>query len=736
MYEENRDIAIVNATPEPFDRMRKLTDSTFFADSVNYQDDLDLMMLVHTDADERDPCLSADGEYLYYSSDHTGIFNIYRMSLTTWKVEQVTNVLGGAFAPSIHQNGRTLLYTGFHAADYSIYEVGVAGAEEASLTYRPRSFRERHTDPLIFAAEPKDGQYREEKYAPRFTLWHLGPYLSFQPAFVTDTVGFSHLRTGINMLAGELGGAITMGGDLYLGKDFRNRAGPSWGAAGFLGLAMPSIAGENVTLKPTAFLFGAREVIREEEQFKPEYTGDLAQTPPNEESYLVPGDPFVALNAPDTLIGMYLDFLGGTHRQERVVNQYGIAGSLAFDEHNALSVHYSRIDDYAGAEVFRQQARLQARVYTLQAGDFDNAVDLTDTVLQDPTDYLYDVIQYFSDTGGVQDVAAVRDRFNVYNDHSFGIHYRFLNIRPAFWVPSRLDLVGVSAEFIRSGLTVGSVSEGTDTILGIDTEHEVFASVGTGGRQVAHLIPVVQTYDLVRAELSLVERTPLPGNTFLSSGPRGVRARHFFTGSAFFGSLNRRLPKGTDVYPLQYRTSDFLKAYPYSFDPFDPVEKQDYFTAYNVITGETDTLTYTDSVDASNEDILWGNGIMYYGVEYNLEIFRGLTFRPFGVLLKGVYLSPFFELAAVWNRNWRDFELSDLVPFTSRGGSLRRRDSFLRDAGLRVDLPLVILDTWEGLLSFTWAHRLDLDKEVVSIKRNGDKVHLDRDRFSFVVHLW
>ncbi|GAG39425.1 unnamed protein product, partial [marine sediment metagenome] len=48
MYEENRDIAIVNADTEPFNRFRKVADSTFFADSLNYQEDLGLTILIST----------------------------------------------------------------------------------------------------------------------------------------------------------------------------------------------------------------------------------------------------------------------------------------------------------------------------------------------------------------------------------------------------------------------------------------------------------------------------------------------------------------------------------------------------------------------------------------------------------------------------------------------------------------------------------------------------------------
>jgi Tol biopolymer transport system component len=74
-----------------------------------------------TPADERDPRFSPDGKTLYFSSDRTGIFNIYRFTLSTGKLEQVTNVSGGAFAPDISHDGKKLVYANYDANGYGIY---------------------------------------------------------------------------------------------------------------------------------------------------------------------------------------------------------------------------------------------------------------------------------------------------------------------------------------------------------------------------------------------------------------------------------------------------------------------------------------------------------------------------------------------------------------------------------------------------------------------------------------
>jgi WD40 repeat protein len=72
-------------------------------------------------SDNRDPAFSPDGKALYFSSDRTGIFNLYRYGFETRRLERITNVAGGAFAPSVSPDGKRLAYAGYDSAGYGIY---------------------------------------------------------------------------------------------------------------------------------------------------------------------------------------------------------------------------------------------------------------------------------------------------------------------------------------------------------------------------------------------------------------------------------------------------------------------------------------------------------------------------------------------------------------------------------------------------------------------------------------
>ena len=78
----------------------------------------DVRMTV-SDGDSRNPVFSRDGTLLYYSSDRTGIYNIYSFSLVNGEKKQVTNVLGGAFLPSVDKDGN-LVYAAYASSGYKI----------------------------------------------------------------------------------------------------------------------------------------------------------------------------------------------------------------------------------------------------------------------------------------------------------------------------------------------------------------------------------------------------------------------------------------------------------------------------------------------------------------------------------------------------------------------------------------------------------------------------------------
>jgi Tol biopolymer transport system component len=76
-----------------------------------------------TGNDERDARWSADGKRIMFSSERSGIFNIYEMDLADGWIRQLSNVVGGAFMPHRSPHGGTLVYSGYSAEGYSIYKL-------------------------------------------------------------------------------------------------------------------------------------------------------------------------------------------------------------------------------------------------------------------------------------------------------------------------------------------------------------------------------------------------------------------------------------------------------------------------------------------------------------------------------------------------------------------------------------------------------------------------------------
>ncbi|TDI76809.1 MAG: hypothetical protein E2O84_01955, partial [Bacteroidetes bacterium] len=107
--------------------------------------------LVVSDSDERSPAFDAAGKFLYFSSDRTGIYNLYRVELAeggndasgsrSWK--QLTNELGGAFMPSPGPDGSivysTYLSTGYKIAELNIDAVETVGEAGEDGSYTPPS---------------------------------------------------------------------------------------------------------------------------------------------------------------------------------------------------------------------------------------------------------------------------------------------------------------------------------------------------------------------------------------------------------------------------------------------------------------------------------------------------------------------------------------------------------------------------------------------------------------------
>ncbi len=67
------------------------------------------------------PEWSPDGRYLLFSSDRSGVHNIYAWDAETGALRQVTNVLGGAFEPALSHDGSQLAYVGYSSTGFDLW---------------------------------------------------------------------------------------------------------------------------------------------------------------------------------------------------------------------------------------------------------------------------------------------------------------------------------------------------------------------------------------------------------------------------------------------------------------------------------------------------------------------------------------------------------------------------------------------------------------------------------------
>jgi hypothetical protein len=76
--------------------------------------------IAHDRAVDGGPSFSADGRYVFFHSDRTGIMNVYAWERATGRLFQVTNVLGGAYQPEPSPDGRWLAYSHFTHIGFDI----------------------------------------------------------------------------------------------------------------------------------------------------------------------------------------------------------------------------------------------------------------------------------------------------------------------------------------------------------------------------------------------------------------------------------------------------------------------------------------------------------------------------------------------------------------------------------------------------------------------------------------
>lgn len=142
-----------------------------------------LTALTQDENTDSDPVFSPDGRYLIYSSDPNRIYNLYAIRLEDGAIFQVTNLLGGAFMPTISYSKANIIFTGYDGSGYNLYQ----------MPYAPSSWKgvqiPREARPAFAPAEPARGQ-------PYDPLRYLKPF------YWTPALGLSADALGLSTYGG------------------------------------------------------------------------------------------------------------------------------------------------------------------------------------------------------------------------------------------------------------------------------------------------------------------------------------------------------------------------------------------------------------------------------------------------------------------------------------------------------------------------------------------------------
>lgn len=130
------------------------------------------------------PSWAPDGKTLFFSSDRTGIHNIYAHDLETGKQWLVTNVRTGAFMPEVSPDGRTLLYVGYTSDGFDLFSMDL---DRSSWTPAPTYQDDRPTP------HPKapHRSWPKRPYTPWTTLRPFAYNLQYGPGTFGQTLTVS-----------------------------------------------------------------------------------------------------------------------------------------------------------------------------------------------------------------------------------------------------------------------------------------------------------------------------------------------------------------------------------------------------------------------------------------------------------------------------------------------------------------------------------------------------------------
>lgn len=146
---------------------------------------LKTVRITHDRALDTGPSWSPDGGMLFFSSDRTGIANIYAFNIHTGELHQVTNVISGAYQPVVSPDGKSLVYVGYTSFGFDLFRL--------DLNYQ--QFRDAHAY-VDTRPPPSDASHTlttlSRPYSPLGTILPRAYTLDLEPD------GFGGQQIGIN----------------------------------------------------------------------------------------------------------------------------------------------------------------------------------------------------------------------------------------------------------------------------------------------------------------------------------------------------------------------------------------------------------------------------------------------------------------------------------------------------------------------------------------------------------
>ncbi|MBN1782141.1 PD40 domain-containing protein [bacterium] len=252
--EADRDIAMVPADMPSYTKKAEAPDSAAFLDPSAVQ------ILVHSAADERDPVWMPDGSAIVFASDWDGIFNIYSYDMATARISRHTSVIGGAFRPSLSSDGKTLVYSGYHAANYNIY----AMPWKTGGTAVP--YETVHRDYVrIYTGKPVRELYTTGKAGKRWALLGVTPIISLSPNFVGNRFTINTINLGVQAAVGDLFDRDYFAGTLLAGRALKHSeyVDLNYTVSGYYERRLPALLTQDRTLAPRGYGFYAKRVIND-----------------------------------------------------------------------------------------------------------------------------------------------------------------------------------------------------------------------------------------------------------------------------------------------------------------------------------------------------------------------------------------------------------------------------------------------------------------------------------------